>query len=123
MKKCFLITAIAISQPTMSIYTKQTKLKILAVAGEQQSITTTKTTRKVVVTVAAIPGENPFGHNKDGSAPFEVEVYNHNIENWSIGPTLVDEVAYAELMISPFKKDANTATTFRFIVNDLSFRI
>lgn len=107
----------------MSIYTKQTKLKILAISQEQQSHTAKGTTRKVVMTVAAEAIENPFGHTPKESAPFEVDVYNHNIDNWSIGPNLVNETAYAELMISPFKKDANTATTFRFIVNDLSFRI
>lgn len=100
----------------------QSKLKIVAVGPEQTSATVKQTTRKVVLTVADVSSDNPFGHSKDVANTFEVEVYNHNIENFGISPVLVDQVADCELVINFYKSNSAIASP-RFIVNDLSFRL
>ncbi len=98
------------------------KLKILAVGNEQRNITTKQTTRKVVLTVADVSADNPFGHTKPTDNSFEVEVYNHNIETFGIKPVIIDQVADAELVINFYKASTGPAQP-KFIVNDLSFRI
>ena len=102
---------------------QKTKLKILAVGPIQTSATVKRTDRKVVLTVAEIPADNPYGHTRESSAPFDVEVHNHNIEAFNINTSLVDEIASAELCITFYKRDANTPTTNRFLVNSLVFEI
>ncbi len=101
--------------------THTTKIKIIAVGPIQISATTKATTRKVVLQVAEVP-ENPFGHTLEPSAPFDVDVYNHNIENFNINTSLIGEIADCELLIKFYKRDSNPAQP-RIIVNDLNFRI
>jgi hypothetical protein len=93
------------------------KAKIISVGIETRSITTKNTTRKVVMSVVE-HADNPFGHTPKDVNPFDVEVYNHNIEQFSIGPNLVGEIGEMELMMT-----ATGPNQFRCIVNDLSFRL
>ncbi len=94
------------------------KAKIIKVSGETKSITPKTTTRKVVMQVVEKPADNIFGHNHDDKNPFDVEVYNHNIENFNISPQLIDEVGIMEINMTP-----TGPNTFRCIVNDLTFRL
>lgn len=103
--------------------TKRTKLKIITVGPVQTSTTVKTTTKKVVLTVVEIPTSNPFGHNKETAASFDVEVYNHNIETFNINSSMIGEVADCELVITHYKRDSNSPSVPKFIVNDLTFRI
>lgn len=102
--------------------TQQCKLKILGVGPVQTSSTVKVTTRKVVLKVVDVPVDNAFGHNKENTNDFEVEVYNHNIENFNITTDLIGETAICELVINFYKGNDGPAVP-RFIVNDLSFRL
>lgn len=101
---------------------KKCKLKIIAVGTLQTSSTVKGTTKKVVMKVAEIASNNPFGHQKENPNWFEVDVYNHNIETFNINSSLIGEIADCELVISFYKGDNGPAVP-KFIVNDLSFRI
>lgn len=102
--------------------TQTARLKILAVGPEQRQLTEKKTTRKVVLTVAEIAADNPFGNTKEPGNPFEVEVYNHNIENFQLSPMLIDQVADCELEIKHYKSNSGPSVA-KFLVNDLIFRL
>lgn len=103
--------------------TQECKLKIISVGPVQTQLTEKKTVRKVIIQVVDVPVDNPFGHNKENQNQFEVEVYNHNIENFNIGNSLIGETANCELVINFYKGGNSSMATPRFIVNDLSFRI
>jgi cytochrome c556 len=102
--------------------TQTVKLKILAVGPIQSSATVKKTTRKVVLKVVEVPTDNAFGHNKDGDNPFDVEIYNHNIENFNISAQLIDEIAHCELIISHYNGNGGPSIP-KFLVNDMYFRL
>ena len=95
------------------------KIKIIKVGDELTSYTTKGSTRKVIMNVVEIPADNPFGHTPKEVNPFDVEVYNHNIENFSIGPTLVGEIGIAEINLTA----SGPNNQFRCIINDLAFRL
>ena len=102
--------------------TQRVKLKILSVGGVLASYGKT-TTRKVVLNVAEIACDNPFGNSKEPGNPFEVDVYNHNIENFQISEQLVGEVVDAELVINFYKGNSSVPAGPKFIVNDLAVRL
>lgn len=103
--------------------TQTVKLKILAVGPEQKQLTTSKTTRKVVLTVGEISTDNPFGNSKEPGPSFDVEVYNHNIEDFNISNSLIGEIADCQLDIRHYKGNSSVPAGPKFIVNDLSFRL
>lgn len=97
------------------------KLQILAVGPVLSSYTEKTTTRKCVLTVSELPADNAFGHNKTNAPAFEIEVYNHNIERFTISESIVGEVVQAEIIINFYKRDGPASP--RFLVNDLIFRV
>lgn len=103
--------------------THTTRLKILAVGPIQTSATVKQTTRKVVLGVAELAKENTFGHSLKESNRFDVEVYNHNIENFQIGTNLVGEIADCELDIRFYQRDSGLHPEPKFIVSDMIFRL
>ena len=103
--------------------TQRVKLKVVAVGGVQTSLTATKTTKKVVMSVVEVPVDNPFGHNKEAATAFDVDVYNHNIENFQISDQLVGETVDCELVINIYKGNSSVPAGPKFIVNDLAVRL
>lgn len=98
------------------------RVKIGAVSGILTNASTKSTNYRQVLTVIEVPEDNPFGMNYDSKAvPFEIEIHNDNIKKFSLQPHHVNEEADVELVIRPFKKDANTPVAFTFLVNKLRF--
>jgi hypothetical protein len=97
------------------------KAKIISVGGVLTSSSAAKTgvkqTQNITMSVVELP-DNPYGHTPKEDKPFNVEVWNHNIENFSISQALVGETGTMGLMIYP-----TGPTAFRFVVNDLTFGV
>jgi hypothetical protein len=91
------------------------KAKIIAVGNKTSSITVNRTTDKVVMQVVELP-DNPFGHTPKEVNPFDVEVYNHNIENFNVGPSIVGEIGLLEMSLT-----ATGPAQFRCIALGLTF--
>lgn len=94
------------------------KAKIIKVSGETKSYTEKSSTRRVVMSVCEKPADNIYGHTQQDKNPFDVEVYNHNIDTFNISPQLEGGIGILELNMTP-----TSPTQFRCIVNDLTFRL
>jgi hypothetical protein len=101
--------------------TTTAQLKINGIGPLQESRSTQSTNRWHILTVTEVP-KNPYGHTLKEKPPFEVLVYNHNIEKFNINQGLINEVGDFELEIA-FKRNAAGPATPIFMVTDLSFKI
>jgi len=101
--------------------TKTSQLKILAIGPLQQSHTAKTTNSWHILTVREQP-KNPFGNTLTEKPPFEVYVYNHNIENFNINSSMINEIGCFELDIQ-FKRNNVGPSTPLFVVTDLTFKI
>lgn len=101
--------------------TKTTQLKIHAIGPLQQSLTAKTTNSWHILTVSEKP-KNAFGHTLAEKPQFEVYVYNHNIEDFNINSSMINEIGCFELDVQ-FKRNNVGPSTPLFVVTDLTFRI
>ncbi len=97
------------------------QLKIHSIGPLNESRTEKTTNRWHVLLVSDVP-KNPYGHTLKEKPAFEVYVYNHNIDEFNINQSMINEVGDFELEIG-FKRNNVGPATPLFMVTALNFNI
>jgi hypothetical protein len=99
------------------------KVTILNVSETLMSASVKSTTYKQILTVAEVPELNPYGKPLTDRVPFDVEIHNNNIAGFGVTKNHINELAEIDVLMTPYRKDGNSETQWKILVNGLDVLI